>query len=370
MTIGARRASAAAIDEANGSSTWSRIGSNGRRACSAGSRQVWWMYSADPWSMRCSRRCQTMQVGVARRPVDVGGEASSQTMAAARSGSGAGPDRRREGQRAGQEVEPDVGPGRSLEQVLDLAVRLGLGEGGVELDQHLVRHGQPEVAGDLARQELRDQRLPAVPGAEQLDDVEPVVVGLDERRQRPALAQGRHVPGRGHGAEHERSVGPGVPRLCRASFGTIVAYATMTRAARTLGRDGDHQARWTPAIHDALDHSQTVDITTTGRRTGEPRRIEIALHNIRGRLVISGDAQPPDAGLDPQPRGRSELTVHLKGAGPRGSRGHRPRGHRPRGAPGAAGRRGPRLEPHRRRPDGGAFSPLIEVDDPRLPGRP
>ena len=47
-----------------------------------------------------------------------------------------------------------------------------------------------------------------------------------------------------------------------------------------------------PTIQDALDHSQTVDITTTGRHTGTPRRIEIALHNIRGRLVISGIPSP------------------------------------------------------------------------------
>jgi len=66
------------------------------------------------------------------------------------------------------------------------------------------------------------------------------------------------------------------------------------------------------AIHDALDHSQTVDITTTGRRTGEPRRIEIALHNIRGRLVISGRPSHRTRSwiynLEADPR----LTVHLK----------------------------------------------------------
>ncbi len=67
-----------------------------------------------------------------------------------------------------------------------------------------------------------------------------------------------------------------------------------------------------PAIHDALDHSQTVDISTTGRRTGEPRRIEIALHNIRGRLVISGRPSHRTRAwiynLEADPR----LTVHLK----------------------------------------------------------
>jgi deazaflavin-dependent oxidoreductase (nitroreductase family) len=37
-----------------------------------------------------------------------------------------------------------------------------------------------------------------------------------------------------------------------------------------------------------LAHSGLIDITTTGRRTGEPRRIEIAYHAIGGRIYISG----------------------------------------------------------------------------------
>ena len=42
------------------------------------------------------------------------------------------------------------------------------------------------------------------------------------------------------------------------------------------------------SVRHALDRSQTIDLTTTGRRSGRARRIEIALHNIDGRLVISG----------------------------------------------------------------------------------
>jgi deazaflavin-dependent oxidoreductase (nitroreductase family) len=66
-------------------------------------------------------------------------------------------------------------------------------------------------------------------------------------------------------------------------------------------------------IHDALDHSQTVDITTTGRKSGEPRRIEIVLHNIGGRLVISGMPSTRTRAwihnLEADPR----LVLHLKG---------------------------------------------------------
>ncbi len=39
---------------------------------------------------------------------------------------------------------------------------------------------------------------------------------------------------------------------------------------------------------ETLDHSQVIDLTTTGRRTGQPRRIEIFVHNLGGQLVISG----------------------------------------------------------------------------------
>ena len=38
----------------------------------------------------------------------------------------------------------------------------------------------------------------------------------------------------------------------------------------------------------ALHHSQVIDLTTTGRRTGHPRKIEIFLHEKDGQLFISG----------------------------------------------------------------------------------
>jgi len=43
-----------------------------------------------------------------------------------------------------------------------------------------------------------------------------------------------------------------------------------------------------PSIAAALRHGQTIDMTTTGRRTGLPRRIEIVFHNFGGRLYITG----------------------------------------------------------------------------------
>jgi deazaflavin-dependent oxidoreductase (nitroreductase family) len=41
-------------------------------------------------------------------------------------------------------------------------------------------------------------------------------------------------------------------------------------------------------VQRALAHDRTIDITTIGRRSGEPRRIEIMFHNLDGRIYISG----------------------------------------------------------------------------------
>ena len=41
-------------------------------------------------------------------------------------------------------------------------------------------------------------------------------------------------------------------------------------------------------IRRSLSRGHVIDITTTGRRTGQPRRVEIVFHNIDGRLVITG----------------------------------------------------------------------------------
>ena len=41
-------------------------------------------------------------------------------------------------------------------------------------------------------------------------------------------------------------------------------------------------------IQRALSRGHRIDITTTGRKTGAPRRIEIVFHNIDGRIYISG----------------------------------------------------------------------------------
>ncbi|MBC9820162.1 nitroreductase family deazaflavin-dependent oxidoreductase [Terrabacter sp. MAHUQ-38] len=45
------------------------------------------------------------------------------------------------------------------------------------------------------------------------------------------------------------------------------------------------------ATRAALNHSQVIDLTTTGRRTGQQRRIEIFLHSDDEQLFITGMPQ-------------------------------------------------------------------------------
>ncbi|XGX79137.1 hypothetical protein LQK93_01936 [Terrabacter sp. BE26] len=49
-----------------------------------------------------------------------------------------------------------------------------------------------------------------------------------------------------------------------------------------------HARRVSGSIRAALHHSQLIDLTTTGRRTGQPRRIEIFLHSEDDQLFITG----------------------------------------------------------------------------------
>jgi deazaflavin-dependent oxidoreductase (nitroreductase family) len=66
-------------------------------------------------------------------------------------------------------------------------------------------------------------------------------------------------------------------------------------------------------VHRALRHGHTIDITTTGRRTGLARRVEIVFHNLGGRLYITGSPRADRKrawllNLEADPR----FTFHLK----------------------------------------------------------
>ena len=66
------------------------------------------------------------------------------------------------------------------------------------------------------------------------------------------------------------------------------------------------------SIERALRRGHTIDITTTGRRTGLPRRIEIVFHNIDGRLIITGSPSQRTRGWIHNLEADPHLTFHLK----------------------------------------------------------
>jgi deazaflavin-dependent oxidoreductase (nitroreductase family) len=65
-------------------------------------------------------------------------------------------------------------------------------------------------------------------------------------------------------------------------------------------------------IQRALENDRTIDITTTGRNSGRPRRIEIWRYRYDGRTFLSGSPGTRDwyANLLVNP----EFTFHLKGS--------------------------------------------------------
>ena len=68
-------------------------------------------------------------------------------------------------------------------------------------------------------------------------------------------------------------------------------------------------------IQRALSRGHTIDITTTGRRSAQPRRIEIVFFNLDGRIYITGmpNSRRKRAwllNLEADPR----MTFHLKRA--------------------------------------------------------
>ncbi len=68
-------------------------------------------------------------------------------------------------------------------------------------------------------------------------------------------------------------------------------------------------------IRESLAKGHLIDITTTGRKTGQLRRVELVFHNIDGRLIISGMPRADHkrgwlVNLESDPH----FTFHLKGA--------------------------------------------------------
>jgi len=66
-------------------------------------------------------------------------------------------------------------------------------------------------------------------------------------------------------------------------------------------------------VRQALSRGLTIDITTTGRRTGQARRIEIVTHVFEGHLYISGRPSATTRAWIRNLEADANLTVHLKG---------------------------------------------------------
>jgi deazaflavin-dependent oxidoreductase (nitroreductase family) len=114
-------------------------------------------------------------------------------------------------------------------------------------------------------------------------------------------------------------------------------------------------------IRDALSRPMTVvDISTTGRKSGQERRLEIVMHNIEGRLYISGQPSRQRrswlANLEANPK----FTLHLK----RGARADLPATAREITDPAERRRVLEHVAANWKRPDVDVmvqYSPLIEV---------
>ena len=65
-----------------------------------------------------------------------------------------------------------------------------------------------------------------------------------------------------------------------------------------------------PKIQEALEKDLIIDITTTGRKSGQPRRVEIWFHNLDGKLYITG--LPGSRGWYANILADPRMTFHLK----------------------------------------------------------
>jgi deazaflavin-dependent oxidoreductase (nitroreductase family) len=104
---------------------------------------------------------------------------------------------------------------------------------------------------------------------------------------------------------------PGAPdarHLRTATDGRMLLHMQPTTDAHAARDTAE-----TDAIRRFLSRGGLIDITTTGRRSGQPRRIEIVFHNIDGRLIITGQPRHQKRAwlinLESDPR----MTFHIKG---------------------------------------------------------
>ena len=244
------------------------------------------------------------QVRVVRRAVDVRQERVEPDDRRGKVGIRRRAACRRERQRAGKEVDAEVGALAREEQVLDLAIGLGAADRDVELDDHDLGRRQLEPPCERARDHLRDERLRPLSGAPELDDVQPVVVRLHEPRERPAFAKRLDVPGRGDGA-HARSLrgaghcpnsGVAVSRGRRRRVGMPSRAATGSRAAsppralreRASFRPGASLRRGPPARPLLAGYRGGPACRQLRRRYGKIGLVSAVLFSDRAPTTLAG----------------------------------------------------------------------------------
>ncbi|HEU4319232.1 MAG TPA: nitroreductase/quinone reductase family protein [Acidimicrobiia bacterium] len=66
------------------------------------------------------------------------------------------------------------------------------------------------------------------------------------------------------------------------------------------------------AVKEAMDRGGIADITTIGRKTGEPRRIEIYFHQFDGRYYLTGRPSSRKRDWEANIEAHPEFTLHLK----------------------------------------------------------
>jgi deazaflavin-dependent oxidoreductase (nitroreductase family) len=79
-----------------------------------------------------------------------------------------------------------------------------------------------------------------------------------------------------------------------------------------INYEPEARASLSEPIRRALTHSGLFDITTTGRKSGLPRRIEIVYHVFDGRIYISGQPRRRRRSWLANLAANPSLTLHLK----------------------------------------------------------
>ena len=68
-----------------------------------------------------------------------------------------------------------------------------------------------------------------------------------------------------------------------------------------------------PKVQEALEKDLIIDITSTGRKSGDARRVEIWFHNLDGSLYIAGLLLPGSRAWYANILNNPRFTFHLKG---------------------------------------------------------